>query len=178
MSVYKGASMLDFFKTMALVCSGMGKFKIFGRVQFLSHRSFFSLLEVTIVCWLLSREIPLQGSYLEQPCGGQFHYGDDCKGLLIPEAIWTFLVCPVVGKELAGWGIDSAKELEDRLPCEIYQPVLATWSAGCLSNDMVRLRASLSVLDRVERLSVGSTDVEEVQRDQIQALKLRRMCEI
>ena len=43
---------------------------------------------------------------------------------------------------------------------------------------MVRLRASLSVLDRVERLSVGSTDVEEVQRDQIQALKIRRMCEL
>ena len=44
----------------------------------------------------------LQGSYLEQPCEGQFHYGDDCKGLVISEAIGTFLVCLVIGKELAG----------------------------------------------------------------------------
>ena len=34
---------------------------------------------------------------------------------------------------------------------------------------MVRLSASLSVLEKVESLSVGSTDAEEVQRDQIQA---------
>ena len=47
-------------------------------------------------------EIPLQESYLEQPCEGQFHYGDDCKGLLISEAIGTFLVCPAVEKELVG----------------------------------------------------------------------------
>ena len=42
-------------------------------------------------------------SYLEQHCNGQFHYGDDCKGIIISEAIGTFLVCLVVGKELAGW---------------------------------------------------------------------------
>ena len=62
------------------------------------------LLEVTAVCYLLSREIPLQESYLEQPCEGQFHYGDDCKGLVIPEAIGTFSVCPVVGEELGDEG--------------------------------------------------------------------------
>ena len=51
---------------------------------------------------------------------------------------------------------------------------------GCLrsENDMVRLRASLSVLEKVESLSVGSTVAEEVQRDRIQAIKIRRMCEI
>ena len=51
---------------------------------------------------------------------------------------------------------------------------------GCLrsENDMVRLRASLSVLEKVASLTVGSTDSEEVQRDQIQAIKLRRKCEI
>ncbi len=51
---------------------------------------------------------------------------------------------------------------------------------GCLrsENDMVRLRASLSVLEKVASLTVGSTDSEEVQRDQIQAIKLRRICEI
>ena len=94
--------MLDFFKTMALVCSGMGKFKIFGRVQFLSHRSFFSLLEVTIVCWLLSREIPLQGSYLEKSCKDQFHYGEDYKRLVSTKVNGHLLICLVVGKELAG----------------------------------------------------------------------------
>ena len=46
--------------------------------------------------------MPLQGSYLEQPCEGQFHYGDDCKRPVISEAIGTFLVCPAVEKELAG----------------------------------------------------------------------------
>ena len=60
------------------------------------------LLEVTVVCYLLSREIPLQESYLEQPCEGHFHYCDDCKELVISEAIGTFLVCLVIGKELAG----------------------------------------------------------------------------
>ena len=59
-------------------------------------------MELTIDCYLLSREIPTQKSYLEQPFKGQFYYGDDCKGLLIPEAIGTFLVCPAVEKELAG----------------------------------------------------------------------------
>ena len=51
---------------------------------------------------------------------------------------------------------------------------------SCLrsGNDMVRLRASLSVLDKVESLSVGSTDAEEVQRDHVQALKIQRICEI
>ena len=50
---------------------------------------------------------------------------------------------------------------------------------GCLrsENDMVRLRASLSVLEKVEGFSVGATDTEGVQRDRIQAIKLRRMCE-
>ena len=47
-------------------------------------------------------EIPLQESYLEQPCEGQFHYCDDCKGLVISEAIGTFLVCPAVEEELRG----------------------------------------------------------------------------
>ena len=54
-------------------------------------------MELTIDCYLLSREIPTQKSYLEQPFKGQFYYGDDCKGLLIPEAIGTFWVCLVAG---------------------------------------------------------------------------------
>ena len=51
---------------------------------------------------------------------------------------------------------------------------------SCLrfENDMVRLHAPVSVLEKVESLSVGSTDAEEVQRDRIQAVKIRRMCEI
>ena len=49
-------------------------------------------------------EIPLQESYLEQPCEGQFHYGDYCKGLVISEAIGTFLGCPAVEKELGDEG--------------------------------------------------------------------------
>ena len=51
---------------------------------------------------------------------------------------------------------------------------------GCLrsENDMVRLRASLSVLEKVASLTVGFTDAEEVQRDRIQAVKIQRTCEI
>ena len=70
--------------------------------------------------------MPLRESHLEQPFERQFHCVDDSKGLVIPDAIGTFLVCPVVGEE-SGWrGSDSAKEIEDRLPSEIYHPVLAT----------------------------------------------------
>ena len=48
--------------------------------------------------------IPLQESYLEQLCECQFYFGDDCKGLVIPKVIGTFLVCPVVGDKSAGLG--------------------------------------------------------------------------
>jgi hypothetical protein len=45
---------------------------------------------------------------------------------------------------------------------------------GCLrsENDMVRLRASLSVLDKVKGLSVRSIDSVVVQQDRMQALKI------
>ena len=65
---------------------------------------FFSLLEVTIVCWLLSREIPLQGSYLEQPCKGQFHCSEGCKRLVSTKVNGHFIIWLVIGKELAGRG--------------------------------------------------------------------------
>ena len=58
-------------------------------------QKFLSLLEVTIGFCLLSKSKTTQESYLEQPCKSQFHYGDDCMGIIIPEAIGTFLVCPV-----------------------------------------------------------------------------------
>ena len=65
-------------------------------------QKFLSLLEVTIVCYLLSMEIPLQESYLEQPCEGQFHYSEGCKGLVSTKVNGHFIICLVVGKELAG----------------------------------------------------------------------------
>lgn len=74
---------------------------------------------------------------LEKPFKGQFHCVDDCKGLAISEAIGTFLGCPVVGKESAGRGSDSAKEIEDRLPSEIYHPVLANWSSRLFSKELI-----------------------------------------
>ena len=45
---------------------------------------------------------------------------------------------------------------------------------GCLrsENDMVRLSASLSVLDKVKGLSVRSIDSVVVQQDRMQALKI------
>ena len=67
-------------------------------------QEFFSLLEVTIVCRLLSREIPLQGSYLEPPCKGQFHCSEGCKRLVSTKVNGHFTICLVVGKELGDEG--------------------------------------------------------------------------
>ena len=82
---------------------------------------------------------------------------------------------------IAQWNqiLTDTREEQTRSLLEIQQEAIEALR-GCLrsENDMVRLRASLSVLEKVESLSVGSTDVEEVQRDQIQALKIRRMCEL
>ena len=73
----------------------------------------------------------------------------------------------------------DTREEQTRSLLELQQEAIEALR-GCLlsENDMVRLRASLSVLEKVESLSVGSTDAEEVQRDRIQAAKIQRMCEI
>ena len=73
----------------------------------------------------------------------------------------------------------DTREEQTRSLLELQQEAIEALR-GCLrsENDMVRLRASLSVLAKVESLSVGSTDAEEVQRDRIQVVKIRRMCEI
>ena len=67
-------------------------------------RELLRLLEVTVVCYLISREIPLQGSYLEQPCKDQFHYGEDYKRLVSTKVNGHVLICLVVGKKLVGEG--------------------------------------------------------------------------
>ena len=62
---------------------------------------------------------------------------------------------------------------------ELQQEAIEALRGCCSSeNEMVRLRASLSVSEKVASLTVGFTDAEEVQRDRIQAVKIRRMCEI
>ena len=48
--------------------------------------------------------MPLQGSYLEQPFEGQFHYGDDRKRLVSTKVNGHFIICLVVGKELGDEG--------------------------------------------------------------------------
>ena len=82
---------------------------------------------------------------------------------------------------IAQWNqiLTDTREEQTRSLLELQQEAIeALW--GCLlsANDMVRLRVSLSVLERVASLTVGSTDAEEVQRDRIQAVKIRRMCDI
>ena len=73
----------------------------------------------------------------------------------------------------------DTREEQTRTLRELQQETIEALKS-CLrsENDMVRLRASLSVLEKVASLTVGSTDSEEVQRDQIQVVKLRRICEI
>jgi hypothetical protein len=82
---------------------------------------------------------------------------------------------------IAQWNqiLVDTREEQTRSLIELQQEAIEALR-GCLrsENDLVRLRASLSVLERVASLTVGSTDAEEVQRDRIQAIKLRRMCEI
>jgi hypothetical protein len=82
---------------------------------------------------------------------------------------------------IAQWNqiLVDTREEQTRSLIELQQEAIEALR-GCLrsENDMVRLRASLSVLEKVASLTVGSTDAEEVQRDRIQAIKLRRMCEI
>jgi len=82
---------------------------------------------------------------------------------------------------IAQWNqiLTDTREEQTRSLLELQQEAIEALRGSLRSeNDMVRLRASLSVLEKVASLTVGSTDSEEVQRDQIQAIKLRRMCEI
>ncbi len=82
---------------------------------------------------------------------------------------------------IARWNqiLVDTREEQTRYLLELQQEAFEALR-GCLlsENDMVRLRASLSVLEKVASLTVGFTDAEEVQRDRIQAVKIRRMCEI
>ena len=81
---------------------------------------------------------------------------------------------------IAQWSqiLTDTREEQTRSLQELQQEAIEALRS-CLrsGNDMVRLRASLSVLEKVEGFSVGATDTEGVQRDRIQAIKLRRMCE-
>ncbi|MEC7164545.1 MAG: phBC6A51 family helix-turn-helix protein [SAR324 cluster bacterium] len=82
---------------------------------------------------------------------------------------------------IAQWNqiLTDTREEQTRSLLELQQEAIEALR-GCLrsENDVVRLRASLSVLEKVASLKVGSTDAEEVQRDRIQAVKIRRMCDI
>ena len=93
-------------------------------------------------------------------------------------AIWRWRQDP---EFIAQWNqiLTDTREEQTRSLLELQQEAIEALR-GCLrsENDMVRLRASLSVLERVASLTVCSTDAEEVQRDRIQAVKIRRMCEI
>ena len=45
-------------------------------------------------------------------------------------------------------------------------------------NDIVRLRAALSVIERMENLKVGCTDSEVIQQDREQNRRLQKMWEV
>ena len=66
---------------------------------------------------------------------------------------------------IAQWNqiLTDTREEQTRPLLELQQEAIEAMM-GCLSseNDMVRLRASLSVLEKVASLTVGSTDSEEV----------------
>jgi len=67
----------------------------------------------------------------------------------------------------------AIRDKQTRSLLELQQEAIGALR-GCLrsENDMVRLRASLSVLDKVKGLSVRSIDSVVVQQDRMQALKI------
>ena len=82
---------------------------------------------------------------------------------------------------IAQWNqiLTDTREEQTRSLLELQQEAIEALRSRLRSeNDIVRLPVSLSVLEKVESLSVGSTDAEEVQRDRIQAVKIQRTCEI
>ena len=76
---------------------------------------------------------------------------------------------------IAQWNqiLTDTREEQTRSLLELQQEAIEALR-GCLrsENDMLRLRASLSVLDKVKGLSVRSIDSVVVQQDRMQALKI------
>ena len=69
---------------------------------------------------------------------------------------------------IAKWNqiLTNTREEQTRSLLELQQEAIEALRGFLRSeNDMVRLRPSLSVLEKVESLSVSSTDAEEVQRE-------------
>ena len=83
-------------------------------------------------------------------------------------------------KFVAEWNkmLDEMKERQTLALVKLQEESLnALYSCLNSKNDIVRLRAALSVMERVENLKVGCTDSEVIQQDREQNRRLQKMWE-
>ena len=76
---------------------------------------------------------------------------------------------------IAEWNqlLHEIKEVQERVLLELQQKAMRALE-DCLNsrNEMVKLRASLTILDKIERLRVGSTEATQILRNQQQTARM------
>ncbi len=76
---------------------------------------------------------------------------------------------------IAEWNqlLHEIKEVQERVLLELQQRAMGALE-DCLNsrNEMVKLRASLTILDKIEGLRVGSTEATQISRNQQQAARM------
>ena len=79
---------------------------------------------------------------------------------------------------IAEWNqlLHEMKEGEERALLELQQKAMSALE-DCLgsTNEMVKLRASLTILDKIEGLKVGATEATQILRNQQQAARLEEL---
>jgi len=79
---------------------------------------------------------------------------------------------------IAEWNqlLHEMKEGQERALLELQQKAMSALE-DCLgsTNEMVKLRASLTILDKIEGLKVGATEATQILRNQQQAARLEEL---
>ena len=79
---------------------------------------------------------------------------------------------------IAEWNqlLHEMKEGQERALLELQQKAMSALE-DCLgsTNEMVKLRASLTILDKIEGLKVGATEPTQILRNQQQAARLEEL---
>ena len=82
---------------------------------------------------------------------------------------------------IAEWNklIYETKEVQERALLDMQAKAIGALG-DCLNsrNEMVKLRASLTILDRVQGLRVGATDPREISQNQQQAMEIMRLFQL
>ena len=82
---------------------------------------------------------------------------------------------------IAEWNklIYETKEVQERALLEMQAKAICALG-DCLNsrNEMVKLRASLTILDRVQGLRVGAIDANQILQNQQQAMEIMRLFQL